>query len=407
MSSHPDDSTFAAFNRMQGMGTVRDPYPEWADLRREAPVQVGDTDRFLPPGSAALMGERIAVALSFDAVSEVLLDGARFPSSGYARTMGAVMGHTILEMDEPEHHRYRALIQTAFQRKQQQRWEQEIVRPTIEARLERLRGAGRAELVGDLTFPFPVAVICDMIGIPKDEHDTFHRLAVDLISVAFDPPRGLAASQGLGELFAEVLAQRRRQPANDLMTLLAEAELEGTHLEDEQIFAFFRLLAPAGAETTYRSSSNLLYGLLSDPVQLDALRRDPSRIPAAIEEGLRWECPLTGIQRTTARDTEVAGVAIPEGTPVHVCLAAANRDETRWDEPDRFDLFRTQRHHASFAFGPHTCLGMHLARMETRVLLECLFERLPGLRMDPEAEDVHISGRMFRSPLALPVVFDG
>jgi cytochrome P450 len=172
------------------------------------------------------------------------------------------------------------------------------------------------------------------------------------------------------------------------------------------IFSFCRLLAPAGAETTYRSSSNLLFGLLSHPEQLAALRADRTLMRQAIEEGLRWEAPLTGIVRTCIRDTEVCGVPIPAGTVVAVGLGSANHDERRWEDPERFDIFRPQRQHIAFAAGPHTCLGMHLARMETRVVIDALLDRLPNLALDPEAHDVHVGGDSFRAPHALPVVFD-
>ena len=405
-TSSEEPSAFEAFDRSVGVGTTRDPYPRWAKVRRETPVWVGTSAEWNPEMASMLGDEPMAVALSFDAVAAVLRDGETFSSAGYAKTMGIVMGHTILEMDEPEHFAYRSLIQDAFQRKQVATWEEQLVRPIIREAIAAFRDRGRADLVHELTFPFPVKVICGMIGIPEDEHELFHRLAVELISIQFDPATGFAASQGLAELFAEVLAARRAEPQNDLMTQLALAEREGQRLTDDEIFAFLRLLAPAGAETTYRSSSNLLFGLLSDPPQWEAVRADPALIGPATEEGLRWECPLTGISRTATRDAEVCGVTIPAGTAVYVCMGAANRDETRWEDPDRFDIHRPHRHHSSFAFGPHTCLGMHLARMETRVLLECLFEELPGLRLDPDADDVHISGQNFRSPPRLPVVFD-
>jgi cytochrome P450 len=207
-------------------------------------------------------------------------------------------------------------------------------------------------------------------------------------------------------MFGRVVAERRRAPRDDLASLLASAELDGTRLSDEEIFAFLRLLAPAGAETTYRSTSNLLVGLLSKPELLDAVRRDRRLVPQTIEEGLRWEPPLTTIMRTAARDAEVCGVRIPEGAVVCVNVAAANRDPARWESPDVFDPFRPPKPHLAFAFGPHRCLGMHLARVESQVLLETVLDRLPGLRLDPEAEDVHVTGRMFRSPLALRVSFD-
>jgi cytochrome P450 len=129
-------------------------------------------------------------------------------------------------------------------------------------------------------------------------------------------------------------------------------------------------------------------------------------MPQAIEEGLRWEAPLTGIMRTTTREVRIGDTTIPADSLVSVNLAAANRDEARYERPEAFDIHRPQKTHMAFAFGPHRCLGMHLARMETTVALNALLDRLPNLRLDPEAEDVHVTGLTFRSPAALPVRFD-
>jgi cytochrome P450 len=352
------------------------------------------------------MPDEIYSVVRHDAVARVLLDGETFSSSGYARSMGLVMGHTILEMDEPEHGRYRGLIQKAFTKRALDRWERELVRPVVHGLIDRFADRGRADLVRELTFPFPVSVIAGMIGLDEADHRDFHRLAVELISIAIDPMRGVRASQGLRELFARVLADRRREPRDDLMSVLAQAELDGTRLDDEAIYAFLRLLAPAGAETTYRSSSNLLFGLLTHREQLEALRADRGLMSQAIEEGLRWECPLMGIMRTATRDVEIDGTLIPAGAILNVNLGAANRDETRYENPDAFDIHRPQKTHMAFAFGAHRCLGMHLARMETSVALNAVLDRLPDLRLDPQVEDVHITGLTFRSPLALPVVFE-
>jgi cytochrome P450 len=125
----------------------------------------------------------------------------------------------------------------------------------------------------------------------------------------------------------------------------------------------------------------------------------------AIEEGLRWEAPLTQIARTATKDVTVDGVAVPKGAVIGVCLGAANHDTKRWDVPERFDLFREPKQHMAFAYGPHTCLGMHLARMETRVVIDAVLDRLPNLRLDPDAADVHVTGLTFRAPATLPVVF--
>jgi cytochrome P450 len=410
------DDPFEAFNAAQGMGAIRDPHPIFAAMRATAPVHRIDLDAMgggmlgvpeaaaganmmLPPGGV------LWLAVSFDAVEEVLRDDGRFCSGGYANSMGPVMGHSILEMDGAEHTIHRNLINRAFSRRALERWEHELVRPIIEAYVDRFCERGAADLVRELTFPFPVKVIAGMLGVAPEDFDDFHRWAIQLISVMVDWNAAIDASRRLGELFGRLVAERRAAPSEDLLSVLAHAELDGNRLDDEAISAFGRLLAPAGAETTYRSSSNLLYGLLSNPDQLEALRSDRSLIPQCIEEGLRWEPPLLTIMRTATRPTELAGVPIDAGGPVTINLGAANRDPMYWKDPDRFDIFREPRPHLAFAFGRHLCLGQHLARMETRVLLETLLDRLPDLHLDPDAEDVHITGMIFRSPLSLPVRF--
>ena len=395
---------FEAFEEAQA-GGVRDPYPDWASMRERAPVHgidlreeygLGDDIEFELP--------QAYVVLSYDGVTQVLRDPESFSSSYYADTMGLVMGHSILEMDEPEHHHYRGLIQQAFSRKALDRWQEELVRPMVDSIVSEIADRGHGDLVRELTFPFPVRVIAGMLGLPAEDLPQFHRWAVELISVGFDFDVGTAASQKLRDYFAAVLAPRRVEPRDDLISVLAHASLDGRVLDDEQIFAFLRLLLPAGAETTYRSSSNLLFGLLTHPDQLAALREDRSLLPQAIEEGIRWEPPLTGIARWSTQDVEVDGTAVAAQSVVNVCMGAANRDPKRWERPDEFDILRPPLPHVSFALGPHTCLGMHLARMETTVAMETILDRIPKLRLDPAADDVHIRGRAFRSHPSLPVV---
>jgi cytochrome P450 len=409
LTAEDSDDPFEAFDRSTGAGTVRDPYPEWARLRSETPVvQQDPRDIFGLADDVELPDDLPPTfqVVSLDGVLQVLRDQVVFSSKGYEMSMGVVMGHTILEMDEPEHHAYRSLVQQAFTRKAMERWEAELVGPIVHRHIDAFEKRGAADLVRELTFPFPVTVIAGMLGLPDEDLPRFHRLAVELISVGFDWDLGLRASQALGDYLSRILADRRRNPKGDVISVLAQAELDGQKLTDDEIFAFLRLLLPAGAETTYRSSSNLLFGLLTHPDQLDALRQDRSLLPAAIEEGLRWEPPLTGIMRVAAVDTEVGGVSIPAGSVMSVCVGAANRDEAHWDRPDEFDILRPAKPHAAFASGPHMCLGMHLARMETTVAINALLDRLPKLRLDPAAVDVHISGQTFRSPRSLPVVFD-
>jgi cytochrome P450 len=407
---------FEQFNRAMGQGLVTNPYPDFAAMRAEhlyAGGPRGTDGRPLDDGPPGLV-----TAASYDAVFEVLRDGRRFSSAGYAEIMGQVMGRTILQMDEPEHHTYRKLLQQAFSRRNMERWEPEIVRPIVDRAIDDLVAAAdadagacggggprRAELVRQLTFPFPVDVVAAMFDLPREHQRRFHRLAVQLISVTVDMDLALQASQELAGLLTPLIEARRDAPGDDLISILTQSEVDGQRLTNDEILAFCRLLLPAGAETTYRSSSNLLVGLLTHPEQLAAVREDRSLIPQAIEEGLRWEPPLLTIFRTTTVDTQVCGVDLPAGTIVLVNMGAANHDDTRWDEPERFDIFRPPQPHVAFASGPHLCLGMHLARMETRVVLDRILDRLPDIRLDPDADAPVITGMTFRSPSALPVTF--
>jgi cytochrome P450 len=250
-----------------------------------------------------------------------------------------------------------------------------------------------------------VQVIARILGLPRADYPRFQRWALEVTSVAANWERGMAASAALRDYFVDVMAERRAAPGDDLISDLVRAEVDGKHLSDEEICSFLRLLLPAGVETTYRASGSLLLALLSDRAQFDALHGDRSLYPQAFEEVLRWEPPVTVILRRATRDTELAGVAIEEGADIALMIGAANRDERKYADPDRYDMFRTQRQHVGFGFGVHVCLGMHLARMESRVAINTLFDRLGPFTLDPEAEPPHIEGLAFRSPLSLPVVF--
>lgn len=411
-TAEADYDPFEDFNRSAGAGVVENPYPLFATVRAEHPVLREDVRAMV-----GLEGEGAGIvdltelpavftAFGFDAVQQILKDGETFSSQGYKDVMGPVMGHTILEMDEPEHHTYRGLVQQAFSRKAMEVWERDLVRGVVDEHIDAFVDAGRADLVRQLTFPFPVVVIARLLGLPREDLPRFHRMAVELISVGFDYERGMRGSRGLYDYLLPIIAERRARPADDVISVLVQAELEGQRLTDDEIIAFCRLLLPAGAETTYRSSSNLLFGLLTHTDQLDALRADRGLLTQAIEEGLRWEPPLLTIMRTATRDTVVEGVEIPAGATVIVNMGSANHDERYWDRPDEFDIFRPPRQHLAFAWGPHMCLGIHLARMETKVVLTQLLDRLPGLRLDPDADAPYITGMTFRAPPALPVVWD-
>jgi cytochrome P450 len=387
-------------------GNIRDPYPAMAEHCRTNPVYVGPID--LGDGFDEYDPSRPqpVTVFGFDEAVQVLRDNETFSSTVYEGIMGAVMGKTILQMDEPEHRIHRALVSPTFRSKVLERWEGDLVQRVVNELIDGFIGLGSADLVQEVTFNFPVQVIAQILGLPRSDFPVFQRWAIEITSVASNWDRGVAASAALRDYFADVLAERRRQPADDLISDLLVAEVEGRKLSDEEIYSFLRLLLPAGVETTYRASGNLLYGLLTNPDQLRAVMDDRSLIPDAFEEALRWEPPVTVILRRAMRDTEVAGVPIAEGADVALLLGSANRDERKYEHPERFDIFRASRQSVGFGFGVHVCLGMHLARMEARVALNTLFDRLPDMRLAPApGQDLHIKGMAFRSPIALPITF--
>jgi cytochrome P450 len=382
-------------------GDVRDPYTELARVRREQGIQRLDSSG-MPHDEA----KPIFIVYRYEDVEQVLRDNETYSSSIILAFFGDALGkHVMLGMDEPAHRRHRALVSSAFTQRALARREKELVQQVGSALVERFAGRGRAELVREFTFPYPTQIIAGLLGLPREDYAQFQRWSISLLSITVNRERAVAASQALRAYFAPILAARRAEPRDDLISTLAQAEIDGEKLADEEIFSFLRLLLPAGVETTYRSTGNLLFGLLSSPDQLDAVRADRSLIPQAIEEAVRWEPPLLTITRVATRDTELGGHAIPAGATVMPMLGSANRDDARWEDPDRFDVFRAQKPHIGFGHGTHVCLGMHLARLEMRVALELLFDRLPNLRLDPEGDDPHIRGQVFRSPTSLPVLF--
>jgi cytochrome P450 len=386
-------------------GDVRDPYPALAARRRSSPVELIDEITF----DGTRTGSKVCNVYSYELVAQVLRDNVTYSSGAIRELMELVMGPFVLVgMDEPEHKRHRALVSVAFRHKSLVRWEADVIEPILHEIVDSFIDRGRAELVRELTYRFPVQVIAEILGVPHKDHEQFHDMAVWVVNVAANPEKGIAASHALREYLAVIVEAKRAKPGDDVISLLVQEELDGESLSDEEIFSFLRLLLPAGAETTYRATGSFLYGLLTNPDQLDALRADRTLMPQAVEEAVRWESPLLITSRITTADTTLAGVELAAGTQVIPNVGAANHDESRWDDPDDFDIFRPVVPHISFGVGPHMCLGMHLARMEMGTAVNVLLDRLPDLRPDPEAwerDDAHIHGERFRSPTSLPVTW--
>ena len=391
-------------------GDVRDPYPMFAGIRADSPVmevhfgpEPGDTTRL--DRKAPRMTSLFTV-MNHELAQRVLTDDERFSSAGHASFMGQVLGRSILEMDGPEHVRHRALVAKAFRARVLEGWSDTIIGPTVSELIDAFADDGHADLIPQLTFPFPVRVIARVLGLPESDWPRFLRLSTELIGVMRNWDRAVAASQELRGYFADIIADRRRHAREDLVSQLIEAEVDGRRLERRG-----DLSVPAAAPA--RGGGDDL-SVVEQPAVRPAVASGsvgggpgrPGLVPQAIEEALRWETPLLTVARTATEDVELGGVRVPAGGFVAVSLGAANRDPARYPEPDAFDVFRGDKQHMSFGDGAHKCLGMHLARVEMRVLLDAVLDRLPGLRLDPGGNDTHIHGLLFRSPPNLPVRFD-
>jgi cytochrome P450 len=380
-----------------------DPYGFFEHMRNTAPVWRGTLME------SDLMPDELKVSenwtlFDFESVFAAFREDTVFASEMYNNTIGLVFGPTILGMHGKQHHDHRSLVSKAFKQSALTKWEPEVIDPICDQLVDEFKNDGGADLVKALTFEFPTRVTAALLGLPEQDLEMFRRLSLDLISITDDIEAGLTASVELGTYFQEQVDQRRSAMTDDVIGDLVAAEIDGEKLTDEAIISFLRLLLPAGLETTYRSSGNLLQLLLTHPDQLDALQQDRSLIPAAIEEGIRYETPLVLVMRNTTRDVELHGMTIPEGAQVNLCMGSANRDDKRWENPDVFDIQRPRRAHISFAGGIHSCLGMHLARVETKAMLTSLFDRVTDLQL-LEDDDTKIVGMPFRSPKHLPVTF--
>ena len=389
-------------------GDCLDPYSKLAELRARGPVHALSYREYmgLPPDHTQGHLPHYTV-VGYDEVARCLTEPENFSNEAYKLNLGISFGRSVSTMDPPEHSRYRRIFQKAFLPQTVAKWGESVVDPVVQELMQKFRGLGHADLVQDFTLHYPFKIVYRQLGLPPDEAPTFHKLAIAQTCVIYDVPHGTEASRKLGDYFKLLVAERLRHPGDDLVSVLAQTEVDGERLPEEIMISFLRQLVNAGGDTTYRGTSVLLTGLLRDPSQLDAVRKDRSLVPQAIEEALRWDGPVLIQTRMAAKDVELAGVPIPKGAVIDVASGAANRDPARFPDPDKFDIFRKPQHkHFAFAYGPHVCIGQHLARVEMTRALNAILDNLHGLRLDPEKPGPEIRGIMMRVPQHLYVRFD-
>jgi cytochrome P450 len=342
----------------------------------------------------------------YEPLMQAFADETTFPSAAMYRIHSQpVMGKTLQCMEGEEHRISRALVSHAFRPKLVEGFIESLLEPVANDVIDEFAADGECELVSSFTHRYPMRLITRLLGIPVDHEDRFLEWAMGLINYPWDPDGALAASAEFTSYLRPLVAERRSNPGEDLLSELAGAEVEGHRLSDEEIFSFVRLLFPAGSDTTYKALGSLLATLFGDPALLARVCSDPAQVHWAIEESLRFEPPVALLPRMCAEDTTWAGVPLAAGTPMLFGIAAANRDPDVYPDPHRFDLDRHARHILSFGHGQHFCLGSHLARREMEVALGTLLRRLPALRLQ-QPGPVPIEGAVIRGPAELKVAWD-
>jgi cytochrome P450 len=379
-----------------------DPHAEFRRLRRDDPLPWYEGSG----GAWCVLKHADVVAVSRDPRRFTSTRGIQIGLDSIA-DRPAGLPRTILEMDPPEHNRYRKLVIGAFTPHATQRLET-MVRHIARECVEAVEPGAVTDLVESLAVPIPMYVIAEMLGVPRSDRPAFKRWS-DAMIEAGGGRRSAATDAALGEMlryFAAVLGERRRAPKDDLVSTLARGEIGGRRLADPEILMFCVTLLAAGNETTRNLISGGAWLLMRNPDQRRRLLAERRLVPNGVEEMLRWWTPVQSFTRVATRDTELRGRRISAGDVLLLLYASANRDEEVWGgDADRFDVARDHatRRHLAFGFGEHLCLGAPLARLEARVLFEELLARFPDFEPAGEPELLH--SRLMHGVERLPVVF--
>ncbi|MEY2398447.1 MAG: cholest-4-en-3-one 26-monooxygenase [Actinomycetota bacterium] len=344
----------------------RNPHDEMAWMRANAPVY---------------WDGRAWGITRYEDLKRVSTDPATFSNAGGIRPDSGPIA-MMIDMDDPEHLRRRKLVNRGYTPRRVRDREQEV-RDACDAIIDAALTKATCDFVWDIAAPLPLAMIANDLGVDEaDRPQLLEWSDAMLRALTGDESmidKAAEAFAGYMTFAADVITDRKATPRDDLMSVLCHAEVEGEKLSDDEIIHESLLILIGGDETTRHVISGGAFQLLSDRAQWDALRANPALIPTAVEEMLRWVSPIKNMNRTAARDVEFAGQTIAAGDNVMLLYPSANRDESVFDEPFRFDVTRTPNEHVAFGFGTHFCLGNSLARLELRVMFEQLLERVPDL----------------------------
>jgi cytochrome P450 len=383
-----------------------DPYPRWRELRSQGPVHPGIVHELTGlEGAFGFHGlpepDRVHFsAFSWAACDEAYRNEEVFASSGEAVDLErGELGPTnsMLSMNGAQHRRYRALVQPSFGPARTRWWIDNWLEAAVSGLIDCFEANGRAELNVEFCAAIPVLTITGSFGVGVEQ--------------ALDIRESLQRPDLLVEIIKPIVAARREKPEDDLISVLVQSEITDEdgkkhRLSDAEIYSFSSLLLAAGSGTTWKQMGITLTALLRRPQILEAVREERALVRNAIEESVRWQATDPMFSRWVTRDVEFHGVHLPKGSVLHICVGAANHDPDRWERPEEYDLFRPLRPTLAFGSGPHVCLGQHVARAEMTVGINALLDRLPNLRLDPDAEPPSYRGFYERGATAIPVVFD-
>jgi pimeloyl-[acyl-carrier protein] synthase len=383
---------------------IADPYPMYHRLRTEDPVHHSALGFWV-----LTRYEDVVTALRDPRLAKEAI--ASFVAARFGAPLPA-MGLSMLDRDPPDHTRLRGLVSKAFTPRVV-----EGLRPRIQEIVDGLLAGvaarGSMDLIEEFAYPIPVAVICEMLGVPIEDHERFKGWSIDiargldLIWLGPDSDvgrRSVAARQALAEYFRGLIAQRRAAPRNDLLSGLIAAEEAGDKLNEMELLATCILLLIAGHETTVNLIGNGMLALLRHRDQLERLQRDPGLIASAVEELLRFDGPVQRTARIPSEDVTIGGHTIAKGEMVMPFIGAADRDPAQFPDPDRLDIGRSDNRHIAFGWGIHFCLGAPLARIEGQIAINTLLRRLPKVSLATD-EPEYRSSLTLRGLKALPVAF--
>lgn len=394
----------------------------FTELRKNSPLAVAEPTGYSP----------FWVASKFDDIQAIERQNDLFHNGDRAATLTSIAGdemvrkltggsphlvRSLVQMDNPDHRKYRMLTQAWFLPQNLRKLEDRIREIAVKFVDRMLAMDGKCDFALDVAFLYPLQVVMEVIGVPPEDEPKMLKLTQELFgSTDEDVSRSgkdadetdiaNMVNEVIGDFFSyftAMTADRRANPREDLASIIANGEIDGKPLGEIEALSYYVIAATAGHDTTSATTASAFWALAENPDQFQKLKGDMSLLPGLIEESIRWETPVKHFMRTATADTELSGQKIAQGDWLMLAYPSGNRDEDKFDKPFEFDIERTPNKHVALGYGAHVCLGQHLARMEMRILWEELLPRLKSFELD--GTPTRVASSFVSGPKSLPVRF--